>query len=117
MMSREIVREHERVLMLCNLSAEERLANFLIGLSNRFVKRGFSPHGFFLRMSREDMASYLGLRLETICRSIAHLRALGIVELRGRVVEILDLPALMALGHGNRDCRFQSPAQAQCWTP
>ncbi|WP_191833404.1 helix-turn-helix domain-containing protein [Pseudomonas fluorescens] len=117
MMSREIVREHERVLMLCNLSAEERVASFLIGLSNRFVKRGFSAHGFVLRMSREDMASYLGLRLETICRSIARLRALGILELRGRVVEILDLPALMALEHGDRDGSSQQAVKAQCSTP
>ncbi|KHL73403.1 Crp/Fnr family transcriptional regulator [Pseudomonas putida] len=100
LMSREIIREHERVLMLCNLSAEQRLASFLLSLSRRFVSRGYSSHGFMLRMSREDMASYLGLRLETICRSVAHLRALGIVNLHGRLVEILDMPALMALELG-----------------
>lgn len=100
LMSREIVREHERVLMLCNLTAEQRLASFLMGLSRRFVRRGYSAHGFVLRMSREDMASYLGLRLETVCRCVARLRAQGIVELRGRLVEILDLPALMAIELG-----------------
>ncbi|MBS7600844.1 helix-turn-helix domain-containing protein [Pseudomonas sp. RC2C2] len=118
MMSREIVREHERVFMLCNLSAEERLASFLVGLSSCYVRRGFSAHGFVLRMSREDMASYLGLRLETICRSIARLRALGIVRLNGRVVEILDLPALQALEHGYRDHHAPAPAaQERCLTP
>ncbi|MFG0407580.1 helix-turn-helix domain-containing protein [Pseudomonas sp. NY5710] len=100
LMSREIVREHERVLMLCNLTAEQRLANLLIGLSRRFVNRGYSAHGFLLRMSREDMASYLGLRLETVCRAVARLRAQGIVNLHGRLVEILDMPALMALEKG-----------------
>lgn len=105
LMSREIVREHERVLMLCNLTAEERLASFLVGLSKRFVSRGYSAHGFMLRMSREDMASYLGLRLETICRSVARLRALGIVDLHGRLVEILDMPALMALEQGCGDAQ------------
>ncbi|WP_332773199.1 helix-turn-helix domain-containing protein [Pseudomonas sp. ESBL1] len=108
LMSREIVREHERVLMLCNLSAEERLASFLLGLSKRFVSRGYSAHGFMLRMSREDMASYLGLRLETICRSVARLRALGIADLHGRLVEILDMPALVALEQGCSDA--QRPA-------
>ena len=95
----------ERVLMLCNLTAEERLASFLVGLSKRFVSRGYSAHGFMLRMSREDMASYLGLRLETICRSVARLRALGIVDLHGRLVEILDMPALMALEQGCGDAQ------------
>lgn len=97
------MREHQRVLMLCNLTAEERLANFLIGLSRRFVNRGYSAHGFMLRMSREDMASYLGLRLETVCRSVTRLRAQGIVNLRGRLVEILDMPALVALEQGDRE--------------
>ncbi|PNB01799.1 MULTISPECIES: helix-turn-helix domain-containing protein [unclassified Pseudomonas] len=101
LMSREIIREHERVLMLCNLSAEQRLASFLLGLSRRFVSRGYSSNGFMLCMSREDIASYLGLRLETICRSVAHLRGLGIVNLRGRLVEILDMPALSALELGS----------------
>ena len=109
LMSREIVREHGRVLMLCNLTAEQRLASFLVGLSRRFVSRGYSAHGFMLRMSREDMASYLGLRLETVCRSIAHLRALGLVDLHGRLVEILDMPALMALEQGGGECEVKGP--------
>lgn len=108
LMSREIIREHERVLMLCNLTAEQRLASFLVGLSRRFVSRGYSAHGFMLRMSREDMASYLGLRLETVCRSVARLRALRIVSLHGRLVEILDMPALMALEQGDGDCADKS---------
>ncbi|PVZ42649.1 helix-turn-helix domain-containing protein [Pseudomonas sp. CC120222-01a] len=109
LMSREIVREHERVLMLCNLTAEQRLASFLVGLSRRFVSRGYSAHGFLLRMSREDMASYLGLRLETVCRSVARLRALGILNLQGRRVEILDMPALMALEQGGGECEHKAP--------
>ena len=116
-MSREIVREHGRVLMLCNLTAEQRLASFLVGLSRRFVSRGYSAHGFMLRMSREDMASYLGLRLETVCRSVARLRALGIVDLHGRLVEILDMPALMALEQGGGECEVKVPLKAPCSTP
>ena len=117
MMSREIVREHGRVLMLCNLTAEQRLASFLVGLSRRFVSRGYSAHGFMLRMSREDMASYLGLRLETVCRSVARLRVLGIVDLHGRLVEILDMPALMALEQGGGECEVKVPLKAPCSTP
>lgn len=104
MLSGEIVREHEMLLTMCNLNAEERLASFLLNLSQKYVKRGYSAHGFVLRMSREDIASYLGLRLETICRSIARLRDLEIVRFEGRVVEILDMPALRALEHGYGKC-------------
>lgn len=111
LMSREIIREHERVLMLCNLSAEQRLASFLLSLSRRFVSRGYSSQGFVLRMSREDIASYLGLRLETICRSVAHLRSLGIVKLHGRRVEILDMPALIALELGSQGSFAIAPVQ------
>ncbi|UBM27436.1 helix-turn-helix domain-containing protein [Pseudomonas sp. p1(2021b)] len=116
LMSKEIVREHERVLMLCNLTAEERLASFLVGLSRCFVSRGYSAHGFMLRMSREDMASYLGLRLETVCRSMARLRGLGIVNLRGRLVEILDMQMLLALEHGSGDGERErkAPLKAPC---
>nr|WP_322364810.1 helix-turn-helix domain-containing protein [Pseudomonas sp. Teo4] len=113
LMSREIVREHERVLMLCNLTAEQRLASFLAGLSRRFVNRGYSAHGFMLRMSREDMASYLGLRLETVCRSVARLRALGIVSLRGRLLEILDMHALMALAKGGPEAQCNETLKAR----
>lgn len=116
LMSREIVREQERVLMLCNLTAEQRLASFLIGLSKRFVNRGYSAHGFMLRMSREDMASYLGLRLETVCRSVARLRAQGIVSLRGRLVEIHDMSALMAIEQGDPDNERKQSPKAPCST-
>ncbi|WP_371926861.1 cyclic nucleotide-binding domain-containing protein [Pseudomonas sp. 2848] len=112
LMSREIIREHERVLMICNSSADQRLASFLQGLSVRFVSRGYSSHRFILRMSREDIASYLGLRLETICRSVARLRALRIVTLHGRLVEILDMQALIALGLGSPGGHSIAPVPA-----
>lgn len=94
MLSREIVRDHEMLLMMGCRNADERVAAFLVGLSQRYVKRGYSAHGFLLRMSREDMACHLGLRLETVCRSLAHLRSLGLIACQGRVMEILDLAGL-----------------------
>ncbi|GLK88497.1 Crp/Fnr family transcriptional regulator [Pseudomonas turukhanskensis] len=96
MLSREIVRDHEMLMMMGCHNADERLAAFLVGLSQRFVNRGYSAHGYLLRMSREDIASYLGLRLETVCRSLARLRDLGLIAYQGRVMEILDLSGLQA---------------------
>lgn len=100
-LSQEIVRDHEMLLLMGNLNAEERMAAFLLNLSNRMAVRGYSPTAFVLRMSREDIGSYLGLRLETICRAIACLRDNAIVRISGRAVEILDLERLRQLINGN----------------
>jgi CRP/FNR family transcriptional regulator len=99
-LSREIVRDHEMLLLMGNLNAEERLAAFLLNLSNRMAARGYSPTAFVLRMTREDIGSYLGLRLETICRAIGYLRDNAIVRISGRAVEILDVKQLQRLIHG-----------------
>jgi CRP/FNR family transcriptional regulator len=99
-LSREIVRDHEMLLLMGNLNAEERLAAFLLNLSNRMAARGYSPTAFVLRMTREDIGSYLGLRLETVCRAIAYLRDNAIVRIGGRAVEILDLERLRQLING-----------------
>lgn len=100
LLSQEIVRDHEMLLLMGNLNAEERMAAFLLNLSDRMATRGYSQNAFVLRMTREDIGSYLGLRLETICRAIANLREQGIVRISGRAVEILDLKRLHALING-----------------
>ena len=102
-LSQEIVRDHEMLLTLGNLNAEERLAAFLLDLSGRMANRGYSPTQFVLRMTREDIGSYLGLRLETVCRAITRLRHQSIVKISGRVVEILDPLQLHAMIHGGRE--------------
>lgn len=101
--SQEVVRVHEMLMLLGNLNAEERLAAFFLDLSRRMECRGYSPNAFVLRMTREDIGSYLGLRLETICRAIAFLRSNDIVKVSGRAVEILDPPRLKALLAGKAD--------------
>lgn len=98
--SQEIVRNHEMLLLMGTLSAEERMAAFLLDMSNRMRTRGYSPTTFILRMTREDIGSYLGLRLETICRAIAVLRDHGMVSISGRTVEILCLSQLIQFING-----------------
>ena len=71
-LSREIVRDHGVMMLLGSMSAEERLAAFLINLSRRFTARGYSSSDFYLRMTREEIGSYLGLKLETVSRSEEH---------------------------------------------
>ncbi|AZE49096.1 Transcriptional regulator, Crp/Fnr family [Pseudomonas chlororaphis] len=99
-LSREIVRDHDMLMMLGNMNSDERLAAFLLNLSQRLNQRGYSSRDFILKMRREEIGSYLGLRLETICRGIAHLRDWGLVEISGREVRVLNMEGLKQLVAG-----------------
>ena len=96
-MSREIVREHGVMLLLGSMRAEERLAAFLLNLVQRLHSRGFSQHELILRMTREEIGSYLGLKLETVSRTFSKFVEEGIVEVKQRHVRILDTEALRRL--------------------
>lgn len=93
-MSREIVREHGVMLLLGSMRAEERLAAFLLNLVQRLHARGFSQSELILRMTREEIGSYLGLKLETVSRTFSKFVDDGIVEVKQRYVRILDTDAL-----------------------
>jgi CRP/FNR family transcriptional regulator len=99
-LSREIVRDHEMLMLLGSMNSEERLAAFLLNLSHRLNARGYSSRHFVLKMRREEIGAYLGLRLETICRGIAHLRDQGLVIVAGRDVEIQNMQGLEQLVAG-----------------
>lgn len=93
-MSREIVRENSVLLLLGSMRAEERLAAFLLNLVQRLHARGFSPHELVLRMTREEIGSYLGLKLETVSRTFSKFADEGIVEVKQRYVRIVSADAL-----------------------
>jgi CRP/FNR family transcriptional regulator len=96
-MSREIVREHGVMLLLGSMRAEERLAAFLLNLVQRLHARGFSQSELVLRMTREEIGSYLGLKLETVSRTFSKFVEDGIVEVKQRHVRILNTDALKQL--------------------
>ena len=96
-MSREIVREHGVMLLLGSMRAEERLAAFLLNLTQRLHARGFSPTALVLRMTREEIGSYLGLKLETVSRAFSKFQDDGILEVKQRQLRVLDEPALRQL--------------------
>ncbi len=89
-MSREIVRENGVMLLLGSMRAEERLAAFLLNLVQRLHARGFSQSELILRMTREEIGSYLGLKLETVSRTFSKFVEEGIVEVKQRHVRILN---------------------------
>jgi len=96
-MSREIVREHGVMLLLGSMRAEERLAAFLLNLVQRLHARGFSRSEFVLRMTREEIGSYLGLTLETVSRTLSKFMEDGIVQVEKRHLRIADADALQRI--------------------
>jgi CRP/FNR family transcriptional regulator len=103
-MSREIVREHGVMLMLGSMRAEERLAAFLLNLVQRLNARGFSQSELVLRMTREEIGSYLGLKLETVSRTFSKFVEDGTLEVNQRHVRILDTEGLQRLVNNPAHC-------------
>lgn len=103
-MSREIARDHGVMLLLGSMRAEERLAAFLLNLSQRFAARGYSPVEFHLRMTREEIGSYLGLKLETVSRTLSHFQSQGLIAVQNKHLRILKIESLQELvgQHGGR---------------
>jgi CRP/FNR family transcriptional regulator len=96
-MSREIVRENSIMMLLGNMRAEERLAAFLLNLLQRQQARGFSGTEMVLRMSREDIGVYLGLKLETVSRTFSKFVDDGHIEVKQRHIKVVNLESLSAL--------------------
>jgi CRP/FNR family transcriptional regulator len=94
MMSREIVREHSLMLLLGSMNADERLTAFLLNMSQRLKARGYSATEFHLRMSRAEIGSYLGMKLETVSRTFSAFQQQGLLEVDKRHIRILDLERL-----------------------
>ena len=94
LMSSEIVREQSIMLMLGNMRAEERVAAFLTNLVKRLHARGYSRSELVLRMTRDEIGSYLGLKLETVSRVFSKLSGEGILDVNVRKVRILNQLAL-----------------------
>jgi len=93
-MSREIVRDHGVMLLLGSMRAEERLAAFLLNLVQRLHARGFSQSELVLRMTREEIGSYLGMKLETVSRTFSKFVEDGIIDVKQRYVHIKNTDGL-----------------------
>ncbi len=96
-MSRELVREQAMISMLGALSAEARVARFLVSLSDRFAEMGYSSKLFNLRMTRHEIGSYLGLTLETVSRTLSAFNEIGLITVDQRSIGIKDADALKTL--------------------
>jgi len=97
LMSKEISHDHVMLITLGSMRAEERVAGFLINLSERLAVRGYSASEFVLRMSREEIGSYLGLKLETVSRLFSRFAEAGLIQVRQRHVKLVDMAGLRQL--------------------
>lgn len=97
LMSKEIARSHQVLLALGSMRSEQRLAAFLINLSQRLTALGYSSTDFVMRMSREEIGNYLGLTLETVSRLFSRFAREGVIRVNQREVKILDMAALNEL--------------------
>ncbi len=96
-MSREIVRDHGVMMLLGIMRAEERLAAFLLNLSQRSMARGYSATEFNLRMTRNEIGSYLGLKLETVSRAFSRFQDEGLIAVNQKHIQILNVAGLKKL--------------------
>lgn len=99
-LSREIVRQHGLMLLLGSMHAEERLAAFLLNLSQRFESRGYSRSEFVLRMTRAEIGSYLGLKLETVSRVLSRFSHDNLIVVNQKHVQIVNAEGLRAIVSG-----------------
>lgn len=100
LLSRDIARDQGLMLLLGSMTAEQRLAAFLLSLSRRFKRLGYAADRFILRMTREDIGNYLGLTLETVSRLMSRFQRDGLIAAQQREVEMKDFDGLMEIvGH------------------
>ncbi len=96
-LSKELTQDQRHLLSLGSLRAEERLASFLLNFSDRLAARGYSPSEYHLRMSREEIGSYLGIQLETVSRLFSRFSELGLIQIKQRHIKLIDMNGLLEL--------------------
>jgi CRP/FNR family transcriptional regulator len=93
-MSHTLACDSAMMMCLSNCSSEQKVAKFLLDLSNSFSKRGLSGSEFMLSMTRTDIANYLGMAIETVSRIFASFHLKQIIHVQLRYLSILDFASL-----------------------
>lgn len=109
LLSREIIRQNGVLLLLGSMHAEQRIAAFLLNLSQRFEQRGYSRSEFVLRMTRAEIGSYLGLKLETVSRVLSRFTSDNLILVNQKHVQILSFEGLRSIISGQAFVRQEQP--------
>jgi CRP/FNR family transcriptional regulator len=107
-LAQESIRSQRHMLALGTMRADQRMALFLLDISQRYERLGLSRSRFVLGMPRHDIGSYLGLTLETVSRQLSRLQREGLLQVQGRSIDLLDFPALRALAGERTERRCAS---------
>ncbi len=94
LLSEEMAETRELLLVVGRLDARTRVALFLLSMSRRLARRKQDPDQFRLTMDRRDIANYLGLTIETVSRTLSAMQRDQVIEVRGKLVHIVDRAAL-----------------------
>ncbi len=97
LMSNALIAGQKVGYMMGTLPAEARVAKFLLSISQKFRAMGYSDRSFHLRMTREDIGSYLGLTLETVSRTLSGFARCGFIRVDQKFIEIVDVDGLKLL--------------------
>jgi CRP/FNR family transcriptional regulator len=98
---KEIAHNQSLLLSLGQQQTDERLATFLLKMSDHYKSRGFSSTEFVIPMSRQDLSNYLGMAVETLSRIISRMTESGLIKIDRRVVTITHREKLQALAHSS----------------
>lgn len=93
----QIVSDHDKIVLLGNRSAQEKMATFLLMLSQRYNALGYSGTEFNLTMRRHDIANFLGLTIETVSRQLGNLSKTGVITVKQRGIQIKNLDSLKTI--------------------
>lgn len=107
--ARELAHKHTMFRLLGTLSAEARLATFLLDLSDRFGRLGYSRSTFALRATRQEIGSYLGMKLETVSRTLSAFATAGLVDIDRRQIALRDVARLRGIADSTAVCAKKSP--------
>ncbi|MEX2352850.1 MAG: helix-turn-helix domain-containing protein, partial [Gammaproteobacteria bacterium] len=94
LMGRELSQDNQLLLTVTKKHADGRIATFLLSLSSRFHRLGYSASEFKLSMSRSELGNYLGLTFETVSRTLHKFQKQGLINIKQKYIQILDFPAL-----------------------
>ncbi|GGK83157.1 fumarate/nitrate reduction transcriptional regulator Fnr [Amphritea balenae] len=102
-LSKEIREDQQMMLLLSKKNAEQRVATFLVKLSNRFKARGYSATNFRLSMSRNEIGNYLGLAVETVSRIFTRFQKMELIRVDGKEIVLTDLEEIYNLSGESPD--------------
>ncbi len=92
--SQQLIEEQLAVAAIGTMCAETRLARFITSIGDQMGAQGYSRDVFNLQMSRRDIGNCLGMKIETVSRTLTAMTKKGMIDVNQREIKIVDRGAL-----------------------